>query len=1121
MNGFEPKRFQKRVLLSLLAGFVILFWLWMYLKKPGLIRFYPTEHPLHLLGMFFFILLLLRAKDVITCPVMTTGFGLTILGFWSLFLERMMPLRAFPSGMSLHLLFFVAGAVILMFSILGYLCKREHWQEELQHTKNLLSFILQYIPDHVYIKDRQSRFVDASMSLARHFGLTKKEELLGKTDFDFFTNPHAEEAFFDEQRIIESGIPIVGKEEEETWSDGRKNWVLTSKIPWKDEAGKVIGIIGISQDITPLVSQRKALEEKERFLSAIFENIQDGLCVIARDMTIVRVNRLLEEAYPEERPLAGKKCYQVFHRRKEPCENCPTLKVFATGKSHVEVRPYERAGEQVGWLEVIAHPLQDEHGAIQGTIEQIRNITRRIQDEEELKTREENFRLLAESNPSAILIYQDNRYVYANPQAERITGYSREELIGMPITHFVHPDFVSMVAERAERRQKNLPVEKQYEIKILTKDGKERWLFLSGETILYGGRWAGLVSAMDITEKKSTERKTFRLNVVLECIRNVNQILSRENELAVLLEKVSREMVKNGTYVFSLIYLFNQENPHLFHAGIEQERLAAWMEFLEHYRFSSTGQSLAMVSPHFLPPEQTALIAPIRYQERLLGMLAVGVPAEFAEDQEEQALLLELSDDLAFGMYNLELQKVQQTIQKNLEESERRLRNLLENLPLGVTIFQNGQFTYTNPFADLLMDRFADALRNLLKKKLDSPTTDSSWRKLFTIEDEVPLQSQDGEEKWFFIRGRPTHQKPEEGLILFLLDITEKKKSEAVVEYLASYDSLTGLYNRGFFEEILRKTDQVENLPISIIMGDLNGLKLVNDAFGHEEGDRLLRQAASLLRQTVPPESVVARFGGDEFIILLPRTDHAKTQEIVERIYNGFLNQSIGPIPVSISLGFGTKNTISQNIADIVRIAENWMYQRKLTDGLSYRVKTFHFLQKTLRDVAYEVEEHSQRMKKWALQMAEILNLPQGERAILSLLADFHDIGKIAIPQSILQKPGPLSEEEWKIVHRHPETGFRVAQAIPELAAIAPLILAHHEWYSGQGYPRRLQGEEIPLLSRVIAICDAFDVMVSGRPYKKARSLKEAITELRRCSGTQFDPQLVEMFIQILDSPDS
>lgn len=1111
-NGFPTRQYLFFVVFPLL-GLCALLWFWFL--RPTEIE-WSNEDSLYLIGVCFFLYLFWKLNLSRFSAFFALGSTLIVLGFWCNFWNNVTSTSVWVLGMALHTLFFTLGAVSLFPSVYLYLQQEEKTRQELQHTRNLLNFLLQYIPDHLYIKDRQSRFVGASNSVAELFGLKSVQELLGKTDFDFFTEPHAREAFEDEQRIMATGTPVIGKEEKETWPDGRENWVSTTKIPWKNEQGEIIGIIGISRDITPFVEQKLTLEKNERFLSAIFESVQDGLCVLDREMNIVQANRFLEEMYPDERPLSGKKCYQVFYGRDFPCLDCPTLEAFKTGKKQIKTVPYVRKGEQIGWLEIISYPLKDENGVIQGVIEQVRNISERIRYEEELKAREENFRLLAEANPAAILIYQDNRYVYANTEAERLTGYAKEELIGMPVTHLVHPDFRSLVIERAEQRQKNLPVEKQYEIKIITKNREERWLFLSAETILYRGRWAGLVSALDITEKKKAEQQTLHLKAVLESIRNVNQILAREKDMATLLEKSCQAMTENGAYQSALILLSRQANAHLFHAGVDPEKLREWVNFLESQEPLPSDKLTVFTSILFLNPQESLFVAPIRYGENFFGNLTAVLPQEFAQSIEEQELFLELGGDLAFGLHNLKLQEAQAILQQNLEESERRFRNLVENLPLGVTIFQGGQFVYANPFAECWTDRFADSLHHFLEKKLASTYTNAD-SKPFSIEDEVALRSEDGEERWFFIRGRPMTYKDRQSLILFLLDITEKKNNEKVVEYLASHDTLTELYNRGFFDQVLRKIDREENLPVSI-MGDLNGLKLVNDAFGHEEGDRLLREAASLLRNACPPEGILARFGGDEFIMLLPQTDHEKAQKIVERIYDDFNRQTRHPIPVSISLGFGTKNNPSQSISDIARIAENWMYQRKLTDGLSFRVQTLRFLQKTLREVAYEVEEHSQRIKKWTLRMAEALHLSETEKDTLALLADFHDIGKITISQTILQKPGPLSEEEWKVVRRHPETGFRIAQAIPDLAPLAHLILAHHEWYNGKGYPRGLGGEEIPLLARLVAVCDAFDVMVSGRPYKKALSVDEAIAELRRCSGTQFDPQMVETFITVLNS---
>lgn len=342
-----------------------------------------------------------------------------------------------------------------------------------------------------------------------------------------------------------------------------------------------------------------------------------------------------------------------------------------------------------------------------------------MQYEEELKTREENFRLFAESNLSAIFIYQDNRFIYANTEAGRLTRYSRE---GLMVNYFIftliHPDFVSTATTRAERRQKNLPVEKQYEIKIITKEGKERWLFPSAKTILYQGRWAGFFAAMDITEKKNTERKNLHLKMALQSIRDVTQILSRERELPVILEKACQTMIQDGAYTSTLIRLVNEENPLVSHAGIEKEKLCEWITFLERTDFSRPGETPLVTSLHCSPPEESLLAVPIRYRGRLLGTLAVAIPSDLTQENEEQEPLLELSDDLAFGIHNLEIQKDEGYDTKSLVESKRRFRTLVENLLLGVIIFRNGEFVYSNPVADQLLDHFVDPFLAFLKGEI-------------------------------------------------------------------------------------------------------------------------------------------------------------------------------------------------------------------------------------------------------------------------------------------------------------------------------------------------------------------------------------------------------------------
>ncbi|QPM66818.1 3'3'-cGAMP-specific phosphodiesterase 2 [Atribacter laminatus] len=347
-------------------------------------------------------------------------------------------------------------------------------------------------------------------------------------------------------------------------------------------------------------------------------------------------------------------------------------------------------------------------------------------------------------------------------------------------------------------------------------------------------------------------------------------------------------------------------------------------------------------------------------------------------------------------------------------------------------------------------------------------------------------------------------------------DITERKKVEEKIRYLTFHDSLTGIYNRAYFENELEKYDNLRYLPISVIMGDMNGLKLVNDAFGHDEGDRLLKIAANSLKESCRQADTVARYGGDEFVILLPNTTTQEAEGIIERISNKISQTQFGPIPPSIALGCETKTFIQQDIHLILKHAEDNMYQQKLMSEQSNRSAVISTLERTLIEVSEETELHALRLQTLCDQMCEKMNLPGSLKSELRLLAVLHDIGKVVIPQSILTKASELSLDEWRLIKQHPEVGYRIAQSSPDLAFIAKGILTHHERWDGTGYPRGLKGEDIPLSSRILSIVDAYDVMISGRAYKQKMSNEEAIEEIKRASGTQFDPTLANIFIEII-----
>ena len=329
-------------------------------------------------------------------------------------------------------------------------------------------------------------------------------------------------------------------------------------------------------------------------------------------------------------------------------------------------------------------------------------------------------------------------------------------------------------------------------------------------------------------------------------------------------------------------------------------------------------------------------------------------------------------------------------------------------------------------------------------------------------------------------------------------------------------DSLTGLYNRRFFENELMRLDTNRQLPISIIIADINGLKIINDSLGHEKGDQLLIKSANILKSIIRQEDILARQGGDEFAILLPQTDSKVAEIIIKRIKECEKKTETDELTVSIALGTSTKTVIDQDIHEVLKVADNHMYQNKLLESKSVKNNIIKSLLKTLEIKSNETNLHTIRMTKLATAFGKALELSNYELNRLSLLSTLHDIGKTMIPEEILMKPGELTKKEWEIVKKHPESGYKIANSSQEFAVVADAIYAHHERWLGNGYPRKLKGKEIPYLARIITIVDAYDVMTHERPYKKAFSRIQALEEIRNCAGKQFDPTLARIFIKMM-----
>ncbi|MBP1761040.1 MAG: diguanylate cyclase with sensor [Firmicutes bacterium] len=352
-------------------------------------------------------------------------------------------------------------------------------------------------------------------------------------------------------------------------------------------------------------------------------------------------------------------------------------------------------------------------------------------------------------------------------------------------------------------------------------------------------------------------------------------------------------------------------------------------------------------------------------------------------------------------------------------------------------------------------------------------------------------------------------------------EIAERKAAEEKMRYLSMHDTLTGLYNRTFFEEEMIRLEKEQYSNMGLIMCDVDGLKLINDSMGHDKGDNLLISTANLIKSCFSSSEIVARVGGDEFAVLLPNA----SQQILEHNYQRLqehafsLDKSVNEFPLSLSIGFALRTDTTTSLNKLYVEADNNMYREKLYRSQSARSAIVQTLMKALEARDFITEGHAERLQVMVADLGTALGLSPKSILDLRLFAQFHDIGKVGLPDRILFKQGPLSYEEKLEMQRHSEIGHRIALSSPDLMHISDWVLKHHEWWNGQGYPLGLSGEEIPLECRILAIADAYDAMTSDRPYRKAMSHEEAIKELKRCSGMQFDPDLVEKFTSVLHLP--
>lgn len=830
---------------------------------------------------------------------------------------------------------------------------------------------------------------------------------------------------------------------------------------------------------------------KEQF-EALFRNSGDAIVMLDEKHRVVEINQKFLELFGytlEE--IQGLNLDELLNACREGSADQGLTRRILTGEYvATEAVRYNRYGEPVD-MAIQGVPILID-GKVIGGYAIYTDIRERRAAEKAVAQSREWYRTMVEDIPALFCrLSPDHTFTFANDAYCSFIGKTREEIVGMEAYNFIPLENHDLVRAMLESLTPEKPIA-THEHTNQASDENYRWVRWTNRALFDGH--GELSEYLSIGEDITAQKKAFEELKVSEAIMSsivaaLPDILFRYDRSGRCLDILAADHGK--------LYLPRERQLGKIVTEILPDPLA-------HALLYCINETLRTGVLQTLEFKLDTSRGPLQFETRCTA----------CGEDEVIAIVRDITEA--------------KRVEEDLRKSEEKYRLILENIEEGYyEVDLKGNITFCNDAACRMIGYPREVFLGMNYRQLykDSDKVYQTFNRIYTSGRPdrgftMEMVRKDGTSVFGELSISPIVNR--EGVVTgfrgVARDISERVRFEEQLKYLSLHDQLTGLYNRAFLEAELGRLSGGRQYPISIICADLDGLKLINDTMGHDAGDRMLTATAALLRQSLRGSDILARVGGDEFTVILPRTNESGAEKIARRIrqkvdhYNLHHNE----MPLGLSLGVATARSAATALSDVYKQADNLMYQDKLYRSASTRSTIVQALLAALAERDFITEGHTHRVGELCRKMGEKIGLSSRQLSDLALLSQVHDLGKVGVPDHILLKEGLLTDQEWKLMRQHSEKGYRIAASSPDLAGVADLILKHHERWDGKGYPLGLTGEEIPIECRILAIADAFDAITSHRPYSAARSKEEAVLELQRCAGVQFDPRLVSLFLELL-----